>query len=576
MLVPLRQLELRRTHDKLEIISVLQEIPPVTQSRNAILIGSRAVIKFLPNYRDENNKHIDWDIISSPTYLLEWLRKHDEMINSIEMIIPTLNGDTLDLYVHCSLKNDIIFDFAVSRSPTSYTTYILNNLNSWYESMVRWYGKHDQLFYASKKLLLILKKYMLYYPHQWEKTAKDYRHLLSITDPVDEGDKELCDLFIRYNEKLHGERSPDKAEFVMTPQDSKQDIVINRNKFFQYTKDEQIVCVYQAASSMSIDSNILMGLEHICTKSPPWLANFVIDNWIDILNEKYKQKRPLARSCIQFEIHNYRLFQQLPGFVTKKILLNITDPLDFYSMKSVCKNWYIIINQQSFWRVMYLARYGQYAGDINTVTSWKLLFLIKLKNETENESIYFEQLVDVTIQLSETTANDVLRLWEDFTHENQSVHPDIVSQINYIFSHSYYFYMNETSNYYSVKLVLIGLYHPRSQSIATLNLRVGAYGSSYFTDHMEELSIKCNKDSDDSCYLSFMGPELFGFDMGERFYYRTERGTLLTSTPSEICPALPSGIALCLFTMMVHPAHRAQFISYLRKCESNCRSKSLY
>jgi hypothetical protein len=285
------------------------------------LIGSRAARKFLPNLRNENESLIDYDIISSSTYLLEWLHKNDEAINTIEMIIPTLNEDQLDLYVTCILKDKSKYDFAVPRSSTSYTAYLLNNLSSWsYSNGPRYGQKGGHLAYAEAKLLLILKKYMLYYPHQWEKTAKDYQELLTIIDPLNDKDKELCDLFIRYNEKLHGKRSLDTSEFVITLHNNEQNIVIRRDEFFQYQKDEQIWCVYQAASKMSIDGDFLIGLEYICTKSPPWLADFVINNWMNIHNEMFKQRLQSPRPSIQFEISNYRLFQQLPELVIGKIL----------------------------------------------------------------------------------------------------------------------------------------------------------------------------------------------------------------------------------------------------------------
>ncbi len=70
----------------------------------------------------------------------------------------------------------------------------------------------------------------------------------------------LCDLLIRYNEKLHGKRPLDATEFVITSHDNKQDIIISRDKFFQYKRDEQILCAYQTARQMSIDDNILIGL----------------------------------------------------------------------------------------------------------------------------------------------------------------------------------------------------------------------------------------------------------------------------------------------------------------------------
>ncbi len=196
---------------------------------------------------------------------------------------------------------------------------------------------------------------------------------------------------------------------------------------------------------------------------------------------------------------------------------------------------------------------------------------MKLENEIKDDSINLEQLVDATIHLRQITANDVLRLLEDFTHQSQSVNSNLLSQIDYTLSHSYYYHMNESADYYSVKLILIGLDHPRSRSKVTLGLRVGEYGYSYFTDHTEELSIQCEMGSDKYRSFSFMGPHLFGIEMGERHYYYNGR-TLLTESPNTICPTFPSGIVICLFIMMVHPAHRAQFISYLKNLKARCQA----
>jgi hypothetical protein len=164
----------------------------------------------------------------------------------MKMIMPVSYEDQLDLYVTCTLRYGLKYDFAVPRSSTSYTAYLLNNLNSWIYSRVPWHRwKESHLVFALAKLLLILKKYILYYPHQWEKTANDYRQLLTVTEPLTDKDKELCDLFIRYNEKLYGQRSPDTTEFVRTSRNSAQNIVIGRDEFFQYKKDQQILCIYQ-------------------------------------------------------------------------------------------------------------------------------------------------------------------------------------------------------------------------------------------------------------------------------------------------------------------------------------------
>lgn len=88
------------------------------------------------------------------------------------MIIASLDDDDnqLDLYIYCRLNNRLKYDFIVPQSSTSYTTYLLANQERWshvenpgYEYL----GESPRGIYriASIKLLLILKRYMLYYPH---------------------------------------------------------------------------------------------------------------------------------------------------------------------------------------------------------------------------------------------------------------------------------------------------------------------------------------------------------------------------------------------------------------------------
>ncbi|CAF1490556.1 unnamed protein product [Adineta steineri] len=123
------------------------------------------------------------------------------------MIIPISNNDKqLDIYVYCTLHNNAKYDFTVPQPSESYTAYILENYIDKNNSGYEFRKKDFSLRNASANLLLILKKYMLYYSHQWEKTAKDYYQLLAVATPLTDQDKILCDLFIRYNEKIHRPR----------------------------------------------------------------------------------------------------------------------------------------------------------------------------------------------------------------------------------------------------------------------------------------------------------------------------------------------------------------------------------
>ncbi|CAF0750609.1 unnamed protein product [Didymodactylos carnosus] len=328
--------EVRRTSVYSEIISIIEQALPSIPS-HSILIGSRAARRHLPNFRGESRDEMnaDWDIICSSQFLLQWFTLNDTKIETIDLIIPTSDGDPLDLYVCCKLTGEVKYDFATPRSSTSYTAYLLHNLDSWIHRSFWRDQESSRPKNASPKLLLILKKYMLHYSHQWVKTAKDYRQLLRITDPLTDEDKVLCDFFIRNNEKLHGQRPSDTDKFTITPYDGQTGITINREKFFQDEEAERLSCLYQAAVTVSIGNDILVGLEHICTRGPPWLADYAIDHLVDIQNEKFKHKSHALLPCIEFTVDNHRLFEQIPELAMQTILVNIADTLDFYSMQLV-------------------------------------------------------------------------------------------------------------------------------------------------------------------------------------------------------------------------------------------------
>ena len=565
---------IHRISDRSEIISLLKQTSVASDVSECILIGSRAAREFLPNIRDKE-AFLDFDIICSSKHLLRYLSIVEYEIDTIEMIIPSFNEEQLDYYVTFMLRNGEKFDFAVPRSMTSYTAFLLKNIKTWTYTKFRRYEPYNYFYrYASAKLLLILKKYLLYYPYRWQKTANDYRQLLTITSPLTSKDKELGDLFIRYNEKLHGPRPIDADEFTVQSQNDEEKLVIKRNEFLQFEKEEQVACIYQAAKQLSIGGDILIGLEHICTKSPPWLSDFVIEYFMNIKNEKFNSVfEKLPSSNIECEISNYRLFEDLSDLIQEKILLYITDPLDFYSMKLVCKRWYTIMHQPSFWQNLYTTRYGHALP--NGIVNWKLAYLMKLIYREVTDTNKFNRLVDATFNLARITANDVVHLWEDLTHKNQSVDPDILLQIDYILSHSYYYHLKEDKHYppftYSAQLILVGFEHPKSQTKISVHLSDMDDSSSYVTDNQIDLTVQFDEDTSDNQIISFDGPTLFGLSPGGwGFSYTRKNEGYLKNTPSSVFPRFPEGLLHCLFSIMVHPNHRAQFISYLENIESSC------
>jgi hypothetical protein len=167
------------------------------------------------------------------------------------------------------------------------------------------------------------------------------------------------------------------------------------------------------------------------------------------------------------------------------------------------------------------------------------------------------------------TANDVLKLWEDLTHQNQPIHSNILAQINYILSNSYYYFIENTAEFYSVKLIVIGLGQPYSRSNVVLNLNVGDYSCDGYIVRVEELSIECDPNTKKQRSMKFSGSDLFGFSV-KLPGYSHKHGTYLTQVPSNSYPSYPSGIIICLFIMMVHPFYRTDFIKYLKVIENYC------
>ncbi|CAF4314830.1 unnamed protein product, partial [Rotaria magnacalcarata] len=440
------------------------------------------------------------------------------------MIIPTANDEfKFDMYVYCTLSNGSKYDFTNPCSSSSYTAHILDNLDKWTikkRAYLRWEIDHYHFETASAKLLLILKKYMLYYTHQWRKTAKAYRELLTIADPLTVDDTILCDLFIQYNEKLYGRRPADTDEFFIVREKGHDSIIINRHDFFKLDRGERFSYLYRTALSISCDNDVLVGLEYICTQGPLWLSDYIINNWIDIQNEKLKQRQlQLPCLCAEVELYNYCLFPELPQIPTRRILQFITRAVNFHKMQLVCKRWHTILGQESFWRDLFISHYKDHSETLNNATSWKRLYFERLNEENIERKNKFGYFVDATIKVRQYTANDVLKLWEDLTHQDQIVDPTIMSKIDFILSSSIYSHLGHTSNHYSAKLIAAGVEDYHSQTTIVLNLEMGEYGKiSRFSDYMEILSVQCHSNSGIAHSLKFSGPALFGFYMRGREY----------------------------------------------------------
>jgi hypothetical protein len=149
------------------------------------------------------------------------------------------------------------------------------------------------------------------------------------------------------------------------------------------------------------------------------------------------------------------------------------------------------------------------------------------------------------------------------------VNPRIMCKINSIISNSFYYHLEYKRDYYSARLIIIGLENTRSQSNVQLEIRIGEDGYSLFSYYKEHLSIRITSDNNKPQVQAFSGPDLFGFWIGRRGYLLKEN-TLLSQEPSSISEQYPSGLLICLFIMMIHPDHRAQHIKYLKGIENYC------
>lgn len=579
MFISSQSCKIRRISSPLDIKLILKNNALIVRSpHDGILIGSRAARHYLPHFREtSSDKTADWNIICAAQFLLDWLAAENERLRTIEMIVPKVkNGFKLDLYVDCTLHDEARYNFRVPRSSLSYTAYLLDHAATWtVRSFVppEWTRKHNYLLSATVRLLIILKKSMLFHASQWMKTAQDYRQLITVPDCSTTDDTPLCELVLRYNEQLYGNRSSDVDNFDISPTDTLQErIIIDRAEFYQQTKKKRRAIIYHTATCISSTGHLLEGLECICTQGPRWLAEYVLDNWMDIQNEKFNYLRPPKRPQIQFEAGSHCLFEETPEKETQHILQHIETTGDFYNMQFVCKRWHSLLNDEAFWQHLYEFRYGTDIRSPDWISSWKLMYFVRLEAECTEVNSSWKQLVGASHHLRQYTATDVYRLWEELTQQDQHIELSLMSDINFMLSNAVYYQMSETLSQYSCKVIVNGLGGVDSQGRVHTIVRMREEGSSRFIDPIEELLIEWTLDKETTRSLTVSGPHLIGFDFGIWGYVPTER-RLLNSMPSNILPKFPSGLIICLLIFMVHPNHRPSFINYLKNLETHCRER---
>ena len=553
--------KIRRTSVHSEIKSTLKKNSVGSQCTYGILIGSRAARHYLPNFRGiRQDQHADWNILCSATFFLAWWDEHDECLKNMTMITSkSKDGSKLDLYINCIMREESNYNFLIPQSLLTYSAYVLDNSTGWIVKQSSWaklIRKGNCLATASAKLLLILKKYLLYYTHQqWRQIANDYRELLTIAEPLTEEDRVLCDLMVQHNEKIYERQQTNDG----------QPTNMDREEFFQQKKSQRIELLYEMAMAKSCADDILVGFENICTQGPIWLADYLIDHWIFVQNEKFKQKFSPLYPCIELNVEHPCLFPQLPNNVTQRILHNISEIADFYAMQFVCKQWYALLHDEAFWKDLYISRYGTFTA----ITSWKMLYGMRMLRPFTDETNQLEELVNSSRDLRLTTGNDVLQLWEDLTHQVRRVDPIIVSRVDYILSNAFYYQMEETPNQFSVKLIVEGLKGGCSPSKLHIAVYMNEYCTSHFKDRIQDLFIEFQFREEPKYSLKFPGSNLLGFDLDCLGYISTE-SILFTASPSCVFPEFPLGLLVCLFIRMSHPSHRTKFITYLKSLESHC------
>ena len=578
MFISSKSCKIRRISSLSDIKLILKNNELRIQSSHGILVGSRAARYFLPHFRGTStDNNADWNAICAAQFLLGWLTEESDQVQTIEMVVPKLKeGYKLDLYVECTSHDGARHKFTVPRSSLSYTAYLLEDVATWtVRSSLRaeWSRKRHCLFTATVRLLLILKRSMLFYAYQWMKTAQDYRQLVTVPDYSTDEDTSLCELVVGYNEQLYGKRSRDVDTFQISPGNMpEKNIIIDRTHFAQQTKNQQRALIYHAAVSMFSTGSLLEGLEYMCTQGPLWLADYIMNNWMEIQNDKFKHLGRPTTPKIQLEVDSHCLFVEIPEKANQCILQHIETTADFYAMQLVCKRWNTVLNQAVFWQHCYEFQYGDETSPENLITNWKLMYFVRREAEWISISSPWKHLVEASHRLRQYTATDLYRLWEELTHQDQQIELSLISHLDFILSNAFYYQMSESSNQYSARLIVNGLGNVSSQWRVHVTVRMRKEGSSRFSDDIEELVIEWTLDNKMTRSSTMIGPHLIGFDFGIWGYLPTE-SRLLSSIPSEIHKRFPTGLITCLSIIMVHPSHRLPFINYLKNLEYHCRER---
>ena len=375
-------------------------------------------------------------------------------------MIRTSNENS-DLSVDCKLKNGEKVDFVVPRTTDSLFSKILSNSDEYSNkhATCSCWGKGEaisierrkfhksaqnmniEIRIASIRTLLLLKRNMLYFNHQWEKTATDFHEMIEfLKDPEITKNLKQDAQKIRTKEMVHGNVQANEKNLEITKQDwysaglrAKIPPVLTRQYFLEnFSEKEKIQLCYETvlltlkSSEASNFGNVQLGMKAICINGPLWFADFLIDNWIQVYNSQFNyyclQSPRISSSDLNAP---HRLFECLPELVTNQILSNLNDGEDFRSMKLVCKRWYSLQNSEQFWKELFIFWYGNFKSDeqcfnlnhesnseksaANTkrsqfLFSWKVLYLlfaetaslVDLQTKTRNEIL---SLVDASIHI---------------------------------------------------------------------------------------------------------------------------------------------------------------------------------
>lgn len=282
----------------------------------ALLIGSRALDHWLPNFR----KPGDWDIIISQDELAQWQHPHEVVMDSSGRRIVSLDGVLMDGIVKLEFELD-----------NCESCHLLLQLAKDIPFHTEIGGL--SLTIATLPILLAIKKSHIHQPVRWFKHIQDY-HLLRKYATLTPELEQLSEIRAKEREKRGPKRSmdvdnnsffADSQKFVHRTyihddlhyatcyydkpiwtrcKKDPEKAALSRKLFEQLSHDDQIKMVREEAFAIALERKIIPGVEadptkafryalmRICTNlTKGWFREFATENYPEVIKFDYNYVR---------------------------------------------------------------------------------------------------------------------------------------------------------------------------------------------------------------------------------------------------------------------------------------------